>query len=127
MRSPLLSVRIEHSECGALLRGHQFDSITEFEASLRLAHSERASGRVAFVITWKDGATFRGLYDLDQFESVAEHAARVGRVALADPRLWCLAEGTCLTITRLFETALAERLSRASRITQQQGDAWGAV
>ena len=109
MRTPLASVRVTHSESTALLAGFQFDTLEQFEAALRGAHSSAAAGRIAFVITWKDRHTFHGVCDLERRETVLDHVARVGRMALADERLSCLLDGIRLTIIRLFQTAVAER------------------
>jgi hypothetical protein len=127
MKTPLAAVRIKHSECAALFKGHQFDTIGEFDAALQSARSNGSAGSIAFVITWKDRATFHGVYDLERKESVAEHVARVGRATLDDARLWCLADGICLTITRLFETALAERIAGAARPQSGREDRWRPI
>ena len=110
MRTPLLGIRVRHSEVAGLRAGHQFDRLADFEAALEAARAAEASGRVAFVLTWRTRATFHGVYHLDRRESLVEHIGRVCRDALRDPRLALLLPGIRWTLERLFETALAERV-----------------
>lgn len=114
MNTPLLSIRIKHSEAPSFTAGQSFDTVAEFDATMRAVRANAAGGRVAFVVTWKDRATFHGLYDLELNETLVEHVARVGRLALAEPRLQVLLPGIRITLMRLFRAVLAERLDTAS-------------
>ncbi len=126
MRSPLLSIRIRHSECPALHSGQQFDTIADFDATLRAARHASTSGeqRVSFVLTWRDRATFHGRLTLDarRPEGLVEHVTRVCREVLADARLGFLVTGAQLNVTRLFQAVMAERVAGRTRV--DQGDTW---
>jgi hypothetical protein len=99
LNTPLLAVRIKHSEVSALHVGQHFDTITDLEATLRVASAMSPGGvRVAFVLTWRDGATFHGIYDLERAESIVEHVVRVGYEVLAEPWLRVLLPGIRFTL-----------------------------
>lgn len=121
MRTPLLGIRVQHSEVAGLRAGHQFDTLADFEAALEAARSTEASGRVAFVLIWKTRATFHGVYHLDRREGLVDHVARVCRDALREPRLSVLLPGIRWTLARLFEAAVAERVA-ARRSQHRQGE-----
>jgi hypothetical protein len=118
MRTPLLSIRIRHSECPALHAGQQFDTIAEFDATVDAACRTVCSGsqRLAFVLTWKDGATFHGRLDLGprRSEGLIPHVTSACREVLRDPAHEALVPGAWVTVARLYDAAMAERLARAS-------------
>jgi hypothetical protein len=83
------------------------------------------SSRLWFVLTWKDGAAFHGRIDLERpGTGLIEHVTRACRAALQDPQLHVLLAGARLTVERLFETALAERIAGLTRPSQE--DPWNA-
>jgi hypothetical protein len=134
--TPLLSIRINHSDCDALRAGLHFDTIRDFDAALRAVHLARratetadATGcRVHFVLTWKDGASFHGSCSVDRggkglFADVLDAC----RTVLEDPRLHALFAGMKLTVHRMVDAALAEHqrfagahAANASEATWQQ-------
>lgn len=124
MKTPLLSIRIKHSEAPSFAAGHSFDTVAEFDATMRGVRARTPSGRVAFVVTWRDGSTFHGLYDLELNETLVEHVARVGREALTATRLAVLLPGIRFTLMRLFRALLAERLNGASQPPGAKEGTW---
>jgi len=120
MRTPLLGIRIQHSESPMLHRGQQFDTIADFDAVVRAARLVSPCGRVGFVLTWKDGATFHGVHDLELPERLVDHVARVCRLVLLDPRRLVLLRIAQLTLQRLFAATLAERLAGLTRPVYSQ-------
>jgi hypothetical protein len=127
MRTLLLSIRIRHSESPALHLGQQFDTIADFDATVRAIRRASTSRdqSVSFVLTWRDRATFHGRLILDApEEGLVDHITRVCREVLADDRLGSLVAGTQLTITRLFQTVLAERVTGRTRPHVDQGGTW---
>jgi hypothetical protein len=119
MKTPLLCIRVRHSECPALHPGQQFDTIADFEATLGAIRRASASAgqSVSFVLTWRDRATFHGRLTLDAHrpEGLVEHMTRVCREVLAEARLEVLVAGAQLTIMRLFEAVVAERVAGRTR------------
>jgi hypothetical protein len=113
--TPLLGIRIEHSETRALRDGQQFDTIQDFDAALRSARRQMPSGRVAFVLTWKDRGNFHGRCDLELGETVGEHVVRICSDVLTDPRRSCLCPGALLTMTRLWQAKAVERGNPAAQ------------
>jgi hypothetical protein len=113
--TPLLGIRVKQSDVPGLRTGHQFDAIEDFDAVLKAVRAAGATGRVGFVLTWKNRATFHGVYDLERREGLVEHVGRVCREALREPRLEVLLPGIRWTLKRLFEAALAERESAQVR------------
>ena len=117
MNTPLRFIRIRHSDHPRLAAGQCFDTLTDFDATLRQArrsHAENeaeAPGFIHFVIAWKDGASFHGRYDLERpaVEGVVEHVIAACRSALAEPRLHVLLDAARLTVLRLFQAVCAER------------------
>jgi hypothetical protein len=115
MYTPLLAIRIRHSENPAIHAGQQFDTLADFDATFRAVRARAARGRVAYVLTWKDRATFHGVYNLERAEDLIENITRECRAVLCDPRLSVLLAGVQLTLKRLFKAALAERAAGRSR------------
>lgn len=117
MNTPLRFVRIRHSDHPRLAAGQCFDTLTDFDATLRQVRRSpaeldaEASGFIHFVIVWKDGAAFYGRYDLERpaVEGVVEHVIAACRSALAKPRLHVLLDAARLTVVRLFQAVCAER------------------
>lgn len=128
MRTPLLSIRIRHSECPALHAGQQFDTITDFDATVGAARRAVRAGpqKVAFVLTWRDGATFHGQLDLDaqRPEGLIPHVTSACREVLRDPVHEALVPGAWVTVARLFDAAMAERLTRVSRPMGREDRTW---
>ena len=125
MTSPLLVIRIKHSEHLALHAGQQFDTIAQFESALRRARRRAPTGgRIGFVLTWRNRSTFHGWYDLERDESLVEHVGRVCRDVLTDPRLHCLLPGIRATADRLFEATIAERLGGSNARRPAQEASW---
>jgi len=118
VNTPLRFIRIRHSDYPWLAAGQCFDTLTDFDATLRQARrlhteldTEGASGFIHFVIAWKDGASFHGRYDLERpaVEGVVEHVIAACRSALADARLHVLLDAARLTVLRLEQAVCAER------------------
>jgi hypothetical protein len=119
MRTPLLAIRICHSECPSLHAGQQFDTIADFDATVEAARRAVCSGcqKLAFVLTWKDGATFHGRLELDPRhpEGLIPHVTSACREVLRDPAHEDLIPGAWLTVARLFDAAMAERLTKVTK------------
>ena len=64
--SPLWSITILYSESRAFHVGNRFDSIAEFDASVRVARAKgNCTGqRIALAISWTDGTTVHTRFDL---------------------------------------------------------------
>lgn len=114
VNTPLLSVRISHSDCDALRAGQHFDTIRDFDAALRAVHRARSatdtSGcRVHFVLTWKDGASYHGSCSVERGgKGLFADILGACRMILEEPRLHALFAGMKLTVHRLLDVALAE-------------------
>lgn len=112
MNTPLASIRISRSDCAAVHAGQQFDTLQELDATLRARHApgaagaldETISGRVHFLFTWKDGATFQGQYDVRDSAGLIEHVVASCTAALHESRLL---GGARLAVLRLLQMAWA--------------------
>lgn len=74
MTVTLTGIRIRYSESAAMHDGQQFDTIADFDATLRAASGcAPADGRyfkIAFTATWSDGAVYDGRIDLERHDYV---------------------------------------------------------
>lgn len=118
MNTPILtSIRIRYSETAELHGGQQFDTIADFDATLRAASfAAPADGcyqKVSFVMTWNDGGTFQGRIDLErhQYDGLVPHVIEVCDSVLREPRLRDLVVSARLTRARIIQAAAEERLA----------------
>jgi hypothetical protein len=114
--SPLLSIRVTHSESPVLHQGTSFRSISDFDAALHAARATPTSmpQSVFFCITWRAGATFQSSIALfsDPDEDLGDHIHRVCEEVLRDPTRQSLASAARLTIVRAFLAAVVEATAR---------------
>ena len=122
MTVPVLTgIRIRYSESRELAEGQQFDTIAEFDATLRsLSASSPSSGayfKIAFTVTWADGSTFQGRIDLQRHDYVglAAHVARLCSLVERSPDLADLLSSALAVRSRVLHAEAQERRAACDR------------
>jgi len=111
----LSTIRIRYSEAGSIHAGQQFDTIAEFDATLRAASftapSDGCYFKVAFVLTWTDGSTFAGRIDLERHDygGLVAHVAELCRYVELERGLADLIPAARVTRARVQHAAAKER------------------